>query len=521
MAQFCDSIMDDLTSNFMYTHNFITLNILFLSSYSIHQDLFTQSPQTCLLSAMSIPLSRVALSALADNDLIAALALTAVSAELRTFILEQVITTSHMFHFLRQHQYTLQHDVHHHLFTDQEIAWVHLAFETLRHRNNDFLFENTVVTGLLGPLLSRTAMHLLAKALPNDFKPAPGYSLKALEFDYKGYMSQSWIHRPVVLFHRGPQYEGFYQCHAEQQYLHENFLFSHRYIDQCNEAHHVGRGHVWRLVKTLNCQNSKIVLYNEILETRKDFATKKIAPLFEKRCLQGIIQFHSNPPSLEEQNISSDAFLALFEIPGWMQLWTPSEFGWWYAIGLSQYGPACVQTLIDDTFENKKTALLWLFLGAHCWFQEHDSWPLSRCRKLELNADGLNLACCDPRSYQLEEEYLNDQIAALSHEDRVWLVEQIVRRAGEFGVCKDLGANLFNYFVIRDLQEVDIMLCKLLEEIIQTRLQYQFEVAINMALEDYKFGCGLEDVAPLDVTLSRKYQGKLLCRDLELYEILS
>jgi hypothetical protein len=471
---------------------------------------------------MPIPLNRVTLSALADNDLIAALALTAVSAELRTFILEQVITASHMSRFLRQHQYTLQHDVHHHLFTNQEIAWVHLAFETLRHRNSDFLFESTVVTGLLGPLLSRTPMSLLSKTLPNDFKPAPGYSLETLKFDYKGYMSQSWIHRPVFLFHAGPTEEAFYQCHAEQQYLHENFLFSYQYINQCNETYHIGDRHARNLTKKLKSKNRKTALYNEILDIRKDFATTKIAPLFEKTCLQAIVQYNCNSNTLERQNISSDAFLGLFELPGWMQLlWTPSEFGWWYAMGLSQYGPACVQTLIDDTFENKRTALLWLFLGAHCWFHNHDSWPLSQGRKMELNADGMNLACCHPRSYQLEEEYLNNQIAALSHEDRLWLVEHIVRRAGEFGVCKDLGANLFNYFVVRDLQETDILFCKLLEEITHTRLQYQFEVAISMALEDYKFRSGLEDIAPLDVTLSRKYRRKLLRRDLELYAILS
>jgi hypothetical protein len=480
-----------------------------------------QSPQTCRLSAMSILLCRVILSALADVDLIAALSLTAVSAEVRKFILEEVITTAHMTNFLQQHQYALQHDVQHRLFSDQEIAWIHLAFETLRHSNSDFLFENTVVTGLLGPLLSRTPMSLLAKTLPDDFKPAPRYSLQDLKLNYKGYLSQSWIQRPDFLYHGGPQHEGFYQCHAERQYLHEGFLFCERYIDQSNKVYHVGEKHIWRLTKTMKIGNSKILLPNTVLQIQKDLTTAKIAPLFAKRCIQAIVQYLCDPFLLERRRTSSDAFLALFELPGWMQLWTPSEFGWWYAIGLSQYGPACVQTLIEDTFENKKTALLWLFLGAHCWFHDHDSWPLSRCRKDELAADGLNWVCCDPKSFHLEEEYLKDQIAALSREDRVWLVEQIVRRASEFGVCKDLGANVFNYFVVRDLEETDIMFSKLLEEVTQTRLQYRFEFTISLALEDFKFRSGLEDIAPLDVTLTRKYQGKLLRRDLELYAVLS
>jgi hypothetical protein len=123
------------------------------------------------------------------------------------------------------------------------------------------------------------------------------------------------------------------------------------------------------------------------------------------------------------------------------------------------------------------------------------------------------------QSRAAEEEYLKDQIAALSHEDRLWLVEQIVRRSSEFGVCKNLGANLFNYFV-RDLGETDVMLSKLLEEITETCLQYQFEFAINMALEDYFHNRWNESV-PLKVTLSPTYQKKLLRHDMELYTLLS
>ena len=65
-------------------------------------------------------------------------------------------------------------------------------------------------------------------------------------------------------------------------------------------------------------------------------------------------------------------------------------------------------------------------------------------------------------------------MAWVSGDDRIWLVQQIVRNAPEFGGCRHLGANLFNYFVIRNTQ------------ICSSRLQLVFEDAISLAITEYK-----------------------------------
>jgi hypothetical protein len=302
-------------------------------------------------------------------------------------------------------------------------------------------------------------------------------------------------------------------------------LFCKQYVDQSNKNLQIGSRHLGPLSK-MKLKNSKVVLYKVILKTVKEFAKKPLVPaLFHKSCLQGIIHSCTFPYHDEKQKVSSDAFLSLFEIPGWMQLWTPSELGWWCARGLSLYGGACMGTLIDNTFDNKRTALLWLFLSAHGWFRNQASWPnQTRRRKADPEVaaalEGRYSVCCI-KAERLEEEYLKDQIAALSHEDWLWLVQQIVRRSKEFGVCKNLGANLFNYFVIRDLRETDVMLSKLLEEITESRLPYQFEFTISMALEDYYFDNHCNDSVPLKVTLLCKYQKKLLRHNMELYTLLS
>lgn len=84
-----------------------------------------------------------------------------------------------------------------------------------------------------------------------------------------------------------------------------------------------------------------------------------------------------------------------------------------------------------------------------------------------------------------------------------------------------LWANLFNYFVVPDSAEADVVLSKILEGIIGTRLQYHFEFVITEALVDYDIRSGLEDVPQLNLCQARKYKMKLLRQDLELFTLLS
>ena len=454
---------------------------------------------------MPFPLNNVVLSALADIDLLAAVALTDTSSRLHHFILEQVITTSHICRFLRKYQCVLQHDLHHRMFTNKEIAWVHRAFEAVRHRNGPFLFRNTI--DLLGPLISRTPFTLLQKV--------PRYLLHQIESDYLSVISQSWMHLPELLINHEPRKEKFYQLQAEEPslYLRDEFLFCRRYIDQFNETHFIGEP----IMESLT--TNKLVLDGPLFtQLRKTFEEKHLNVLHFKRYLQATITWLSESSSHWIQSrpiLTSDSFRGLFELPGWMELWNPAELGWLCALGLSRYGERCVPPLIDKSFANVRTALLWMFLGAHGWY--HDSFTIEDLRPKHIS-DGLRICKgCTHTIRGHEEFFLYNQLNSLSYEDRLWLLEQIVRRAEEFGVCLNLGAYVFNHFVMRDEAEAADMLSNLLEVIIDTRLQYHLEYAISLALKSIEWDRGFLP----DITSSRKYLPKLISQDTELYSLLA
>ena len=84
-------------------------------------------------------------------------------------------------------------------------------------------------------------------------------------------------------------------------------------------------------------------------------------------------------------------------------------------------------------------------------------------------------------------------------------------------MCRDLGANIFNYFVLHDFKDIDIMMCILLEEIIESPLQYIFEFTISLAIQNYQHGQG---AVPLKLEKSRQYKLKLMRKDSELGIVL-
>jgi len=126
--------------------------------------------------------------------------------------------------------------------------------------------------------------------------------------------------------------------------------------------------------------------------------------------------------------------------------------------------------------------------------------------------------CCSQVPHGCETEHVRGLISRLSVQDRIWLVEQVVRHADEFGVCKDLGANLFNYLVVRESEDVDFWLCKLLEEIFCSRLQYVFEYAIGMAISEYNKRNEL--YIGFNFETSGRHLDRLLRKDTDLYKLL-
>jgi hypothetical protein len=197
-------------------------------------------------------------------------------------------------------------------------------------------------------------------------------------------------------------------------------------------------------------------------------------------------------------------------MPEWLDLWEKSELGSWCALGVAQWGPERVESLIKTVFCNRRESLVWLFLGAHGWYDEY---------VLDRNDPEIEIGtyCCRPMAGR-ERQFILDELGSLSQADRIWLIRRIVKLASEYGICRHLGGNIFNYFVCNNREESDVMLSELLEGVIGSRLQYLFEFAISVAIDSCRKRSGRCD---LMFELSRKYAHRLLRKDLELYGILS
>lgn len=254
----------------------------------------------------------------------------------------------------------------------------------------------------------------------------------------------------------------------------------------------------------------KVDLVEIFSNLHQEFRAKNLCALLKKRCVQAVLHkiFWTSYDGTDK--LPSETFLAVFELSQWKILWSTAELGYWCAIGLSQYGYKEVGTLIDSSFKNKFDTLIWLFLGAHHWYLGAETRPLD----LEVDDD----SCSSSISENRQEKYIKELIGSISLSDRVWILQQIVRRAPEFGACRYLATNLFNYFVLHDLAHVDFMLCTILDEIVCSRLQYIFEYAIGVAIVDYY---GSDRVECLEFNRAREYAPKLLRHDQYLYRLLT
>ena len=447
---------------------------------------------------MHFPLNRVVLRALADVDFLAALALTGTSATLRMFIFEEVLTISTLARFLHENQYVLRHDVYHTCFSDKEIASIHTAFTALQQRHGDELYHATV--GSLGALISRTPLTVFRKfpCIPNEFEEC-----------YELSFSESWMHRPEDLYDNSDRPDSFFRFHAETQneFLREEFLFCKRYLDDFHACCSVIE--IMPRVCARKAGNDYMALA-AISDIRKKCHDCNITPLFEKRCIQGAMKTTVRPMPGKPKTISPSTFRALFELPGWMELWAPDELGWWYAIGLSQYGLECVASLIDQSFETKREALLWIFLSTHNWFQgtvlkddENERTPIS---------------CCRGKHAYHEQVDVNGLLESMSVADRRWILQQAIRRAPQFGICRNLGSYLFTYFVVRDYTEADMMLSLLINEISTSPLQYLFEFSISMAIKYYE---AQDENVRVKFTVASTNRNKLIRKNLRLYTLLT
>ena len=465
---------------------------------------------------MLFPHNRVILSALADVDFLATLALTDVSASLYHLILDHVITRITLSHFLREHQYVFHHDNFNRLFSNKEVLLVYRAFEAIRNRHDEFYDD---VKTFLGPFLARIWMlphKILEKPLPSDFQISTPtntrypelYCIESIRWEYNIRLCTSWMHYRTYLqagfFHREP----FDLIHGENPnpFLREEVLYSKRYVDDLERC--------LPIAETMSRfrRAKKINLPEITTQIHQICAEKNLCLSLEKRCVQAALEKDLPETFHVRQRVSCEDFLALFELPRWKNLWSTSELGYWCAVGLSQYGHTRLRELIATSFSTKCNALIWLFLGAHHFYRG------TAIRQPDVNAS--KYICCRWHAVGegFEQQYLQELIASISLSERVWVIKEIIRLAPEFGICRDLAANLFNYFVLHDKSQADFMFAILLNEIIDTRLQYLFEYAISVAIVDYYGSNGVEC---LEFKSAREYCPKLLRQDQYLYKLLT
>jgi hypothetical protein len=470
---------------------------------------------------MSFTLNHVVLTCLAETDLFAILALADASSMLHRFIHDQVLTTSLLRCFLQEHQYVLHHDANYfRLLPRQHMVWLYRAFEKLRQRDAETamrLDEDTF--GILYPLLgliSFEAFISTTAALPIDLsipdrnwkgRSVKGsYTLEDAQMNYSVRLSMSWLHEPRHILENGDTSRGFYDVHESyaEKYLRKDFLFCKRYVDDFNTC--------YRILRSEGRSQRPGPMLAKIDKIREALRTTNLSLLVQKRCLQAEVDFwYLSPKTLRRRTTSAEDSKSLMRSRGWLEIWSESELGWWYSLGLWQYGPDCITPFIDQTFKDKRQALIWLFLGAHRWFNPKEPlWEEPEYRHVD--------SCCSGVDYEgCERDYLIDLVASLSWGDRIWTMRQIIRKAPEYGVCRSLGGNVFNYFVLHDLKKIDAMMCILLEEIINSPLQYLFEYVINIALAEYQ---NMESASSLMLNEARKFGPKLLRKNLNLYTIL-
>ena len=471
---------------------------------------------------MVFSLNRVILACLAEIDLFAVLALADTSSTIHQFIHNQILTTSLLCRFLREHQYVLHHDARYcRLIPHQHVVWLCRAFEKLCERDTEtanYLCKHSSILYPLFGLIPFEAFKNTNAALLHDFhipehewngEPVYGdYTLEQARTDYFVRLCTSWLHEPRHLIEDGDTLRGFYDFHESyaEIYLRKDFLFCKKYIDDFNTCYRIlySEG---RYQRRRSCPPMLV----KIDKMREAFRAKNLNLLLQKRCLQAAVEYwYLYPNPSRTQATSAEDFKSLMKSEGWLEMWDKPELAWWYSLGLWQYGHDCVRSFIEQSFPDKCQALVWLFLGAHRWF-------ITKSHRWQ-ETDYLHLVrCCSGEDYGGEREYLINLVKSLSWEDRIWTMRQIVRKAPEYGVCRNLGANIFNYFVVHSLDNVDTMMCVLLEEIIGSPLQYLFEYAIDVAISEYH---NIEQT-PLMFREACRFGSKLLRKNLGLYTILS
>lgn len=113
-----------------------------------------------------------------------------------------------------------------------------------------------------------------------------------------------------------------------------------------------------------------------------------------------------------------------------------AELGWRFSKLVGCYSHKALTEIIT----NIREALVWLVLGGHGGHHEY-----------EYQGNGIPNHCSEDNDRNSPNgKNLQRLISQVTTDDGVWIVENVIRRASEFAVCRYLRANLFTYFVLHD-----------------------------------------------------------------------
>jgi hypothetical protein len=424
-------------------------------------------------------------------------------------------------HF-RRLKFALHHDNYDRHFSAHERFLLRYTIHHFQDRYGDTTLLEAFAESL-GPIISRTPPQMFwqSPGLSPDFevfienplhrgkKKGRPYDVSAKEISdaYKSLLGTPWMYA-TWLFTEDASLNWVEKVNEMQPHpvLKPRFLLSKLYIELYTKSYALTMSANLQLFWTpwSPKKDATIVETVDELLTIDTFpGSEKISSILQKWCVREYVE-----AGVEGGYISWETYCAVVGLSGWDGLWTDAERGAWLALALRQFGTnVSIEQSIEAAFPTTLEGIVWIFLGAHGWFDPREQ----RVEDTRASDETKVCHCFDVSGMQ--DRVLPDFLKGLGVGDRVWIIEQAVRRAQEFGVCRDLGATLFHYLV--EDAEDDRVFEALVKEICGSRIQELFEHSIGLAIGDCE-----EERRPKPSLKTKELKHRLKVRDGELFQLL-
>lgn len=306
----------------------------------------------------------------------------------------------------------------------------------------------------------------------------------AVRFDHKKCLGNSWLHGTKTLrreLRSGMKFMRFFWERRHSLLNKQNSMLSSLYMRDFSICYNFVRS--FNKISLGDPNSTFEVIERSRVAYKSGYLSHLSCPhtalsmLQFKRCLQLILFRRDGWP------ISDNTFKWLFQDQRWTRFWNAAELGSWFAQALRLYSSnAWLLEIIEKSFETCKDALVWLFLGAHMWYEtspaEKDKSKRSCCIEYQFFPKG---------KWSEKAEWCITHLAGeLCVGDRKWILEQVIRRSPEFGLCGELGRTLLDFFVLAESDSSHMMLEVLYKDISKSRLRYSFETSIGRAAEMFR-----------------------------------